>query len=131
MSFWSKIRFFKEQEFACRHTGRVDMREEFILALDELRLVYDKPIAISSGYRHMSHPIEARKSRPGTHAYGVAADIKVAYGDAHEILRLAFAQGTFTGIGVQQKGGVSGRFIHLDMGHLLDSPSVRPTVWSY
>ena len=82
------------------------------------------PMRITSGYRSPKHPIEARKSKPGTHASGRAADIAVSRGDAVKLLRLAMMDGRFTGFGIQQKGAK--RFIHLD-----STTTNRPTIWSY
>ena len=88
-------------------------------------------MVISSGYRDPDkHPIELKKTRPGTHSYGVAADIAVAYDDAYNILNIAVELGYFTGIGINQKGDVKSRFIHLDMMEASDQFG-RPTIWSY
>ena len=124
---WSRWKNFSESEFVCRHTGKSGMHAGFMDRLQRLRTAYGKPMKITSGYRDASHPIEAAKSKPGTHNTGRAADIAVDRGDAYQLLKLALELG-FTGIGVQQKG--HGRFLHLDdlpanSGHL------RPTIWSY
>lgn len=123
---WNDYPNFSKQEFDCKHTGKNEMKPEFMERLQVLRNQYGKPIKISSGYRDITHPIEAKKKRGGAHTTGLAADLAVERGDAHFILDLAFRLG-FTGIGVQQKG--SGRFIHLDIDNRPDS--LRPTVWSY
>ncbi|KZX61306.1 peptidase M15A [Alcanivorax sp. HI0033] len=95
--------------------------------LQALRTEYGKPMTVTSGYRHPTHPIEARKASPGAHASGRAADIAVQGGDALKLIELALKHG-FTGIGVNQKG--DGRFIHLDdLKHEPGRP--RPWVWSY
>ena len=124
---WSAYPNFDESEFRCRHTGECHMDPAFMRRLQLLRTHYGKPMAITSGYRHRSHPIEARKSHPGAHVTGRACDIAVRGEDAHRLIGLAISLG-FTGIGVQQKG--TGRFIHLD-----DLPNgagfPRPAVWSY
>ena len=114
-------------EFKCSHTGQCDMNPEFIDKLNDLRLAFGKPMKITSGYRHTSHPIERKKQTHGAHTTGQAADIAVSREDALDLLSLALTRG-FTGIGIQQKG--SGRFIHLDT--LKNSPErPRPTIWSY
>jgi zinc D-Ala-D-Ala carboxypeptidase len=121
---WNNYSNFSEDEFKCSHCGKVDMQPAFMASMQQLRNMYGKPMAITSGYRCPDHPIEAKKSTPGAHASGEACDIGVQGTDAYHLLRLALAL-DFTGIGVQQKGG--GRFIHLDT--LRDPP--RPNVWSY
>jgi uncharacterized protein YcbK (DUF882 family) len=103
------------------------MDAEFMEMLTELRVRYAKPLVVTSAYRHPSHPIEARKSKPGAHTTGKAVDLAVQYGDAYTILGIAMMMG-FTGIGVQQKG--SGRFIHLDTCTEKNG-FPRPTIWSY
>jgi len=124
---WNKFPNFSAKEFACKHTGRVEMNEQFMERLQRLRTEFGKPMVITSGFRHRTHPIEARKNTIGPHAQGRAADIAVQGEDALRLIGLAIKHG-FTGIGVQQKG--TGRFIHLD-----DLPFTtgvpRPTVWSY
>lgn len=119
--------FFTSKEMACKHTGIEKMDIEFMSRLTELRSAYGKPMVVTSGYRHPTHPAEAKKSVSGAHSTGKAADIAVNRGDAWELLHLAMAMG-FTGIGVHQKG--SGRFIHLDMCTPADG-LIRPTIWSY
>jgi len=121
---WKKYPNFTAAEFACSHCGANEVKESLLEKLQVLRTKYGKPMKITSGYRCPKHPIEAKKTAPGAHASGLACDVGVTGGEAHEILKLAFELG-FTGIGVQQKG--TGRFIHLD---LMTSPN-RPTVWSY
>ena len=119
---------FVEDEFRCSHTGRCDMQADFMDRLYSLRLDYGRPMVIASGYRHVSHPIETQKPRPGSHTFGRAADISVSHADAVYLLELALKHG-FTGFGVAQKGG-SGRFLHLD--DMDPSPMrPRPTIWSY
>jgi len=122
---WSRYPNFGRDEFACSHCGDEDMDSDFMDALQELRTKYGKPMTITSGYRCPAHPIEARKSKPGSHASGCAADIGVSRAAAVEILRLAL-NGPFTGFGVQQKG--SGRFLHLDN---LTTNRAGQTIWSY
>jgi uncharacterized protein YcbK (DUF882 family) len=100
------------------------MSPYFMGRLQQLRNAYGKPMRITSGYRCPDHPVEAKKSTPGVHTMGMAADIAVSGTDAYELLNLAFGHG-FTGIGVNQKGG--SRFIHLDT--MREPP--RPNVWSY
>ena len=121
---WSRYPNFAPNEFKCSHCGKVEMQPAFMEQLQLLRTIYGKPMRITSGYRCPEHPVEARKSKPGAHSEGRAADIGVVGPEAHAILRLALENG-FTGIGVQQKG--EGRFIHVDTS----TTGVRPSVWSY
>jgi uncharacterized protein YcbK (DUF882 family) len=82
---------------------------------------------VTSAYRHPTHPIEARKKKPGAHASGHAIDISVRGDRAHRLIEVALKYG-MTGIGVAQKGG--SRFIHMD-DLTAENGFPRPTVWSY
>lgn len=123
---WAEYPNFTESEFACSHTGKCEMSRDFMARLQKLRGVYGKPMQITSGYRHPTHPIEAAKPSPGAHSTGRAADVAVQGADALRLLQLALQCG-FTGIGVQQKG--TGRFLHLD--DISNGYLPRPALWSY
>ena len=122
---WKKYPNFKPAEFICSHCKSEGVQSALLDKLQAMRTEYGKPMRITSGYRCPQHPIEAKKTAPGAHALGLAADIGVEGAEAHRVLALAFKHG-FTGIGVQQKG--TGRFIHVDVrsGQL-----PTPAIWSY
>lgn len=122
---WGKYPNFKAAEFKCQHCGAGGIKTELLDKLQAMRTEYGKPMTITSGYRCPQHPVEAKKTTPGAHALGLAADIGVQGAEAYKVLQLAMKHG-FTGIGVQQKG--TGRFIHVDVA---TSELPRPTVWSY
>jgi uncharacterized protein YcbK (DUF882 family) len=121
---WDEYPNFSEKEFVCSHCGESNMKKATIEKLQQLRTKYGKSMTVTSGYRCPDHPIEAKKTKPGTHASGFAVDIGCDGRGAYEIAKLAFELG-FTGIGINQKG--TGRFIHLDT--LQNLP--RPNMWSY
>lgn len=111
---------FTIEEFACKETGKNEMKEEFILKLDNLRHLCDFPFAITSGYRDPSHSAEAHKTKGGTHTQGIAADIRcVDAGQRHKIIKEAMKLG-FTGIGVAKT------FVHVDT-----RTTTRPVLWTY
>lgn len=131
---WSKYPSFTEEEMACSHTGLTGVKPELMDNLQDLR---DRVgvLQVSSGYRAVAHPIEAKKERAGAHTTGLAVDIKCFGGRAHAILGAAIEQGCWTGIGINMRGDHSQLFIHLDClpidgltgyGHI-----GRPTLWSY
>ena len=95
------------------------MEQDFLDKLDALREHCGFPFVITSGYRSPSHPIEALKEIPGTHAQGIAADIKMT-NSAHRysLIKAALEHG-FTGI------GVAGTFIHVD------TRGTVPVIWTY
>jgi uncharacterized protein YcbK (DUF882 family) len=77
------------------------------------------PFTITSGYRSPQHSIEAKKSKPGTHAQGIAADIAVADGSQrYLVVKHAMALG-FSGVAAA-KG-----FVHVD------TRLGVPVVWVY
>lgn len=95
--------------------------------LDALREELGEPVIINSGYR--CHAYNKEKGYTQTHATGHAVDIKASGKHAVRLLELAIKHG-FTGIGVNQKGVYSGRFIHLDdLNQLPNRP--RAHIWSY
>jgi uncharacterized protein YcbK (DUF882 family) len=72
------LKHFKREEFDCQVSGTNNMEMDFLEKLDELRTYCGFPFVITSGYRHPTmHPIEKKKEVPGTHAQGIAADIKI------------------------------------------------------
>ena len=95
------------------------MEKDFLSKLDALREYCGFPFVITSGYRSPDHPLEAIKEIPGTHAQGIAADIKITNA-AHRyaIIREALSMG-FTGIGVARD------FIHVD------TRGTAPVIWTY
>ena len=121
---WDDYPNFSEAEFTCSHTGKCEMQASFMEKLQQLRTEYGKAMKVTSSYRHETHPVEAKKDRPGIHTMGLAADIACGGSDAYHILQIAFKLG-FTGIGVAQSG--RRRFLHLDT---YNKPP-RSNVWSY
>ncbi len=110
---------FKIEDFNCQETGENEMDPEFIRKLDELRSACGWPFIVTSGYRSPNHSIEAKKAAPGTHAQGIAADIKVTGGvQRRDIVKKAYYLG-FGGIGVA-KG-----FVHVD------TRTTTPVLWVY
>mgnify|MGYP006127913079 FL=1 len=113
------MRYFKLSDFDCQETGNNEMSEEFLEKLDDLRHVCGFPFIITSGYRDPSHSIEAKKAKAGTHARGIASDIRINNGnEAYQIIKHAQSMG-FNGIGVAKS------FIHVDIRQGM------PVIWCY
>lgn len=113
------FKYFKLDEFKCRHTGKNEIKEEFVHRLDELREACDFPFTITSGFRDKTHPIEARKSTPGTHSRGIAVDISIRSGvQRRKIVEEALKLG-FGGI------GIANSFVHVDIRQ------DTPVLWLY
>lgn len=112
--------YFKRSEFDCQETGQNCIDDDFIMRLDNLRYMCGFPFVITSGYRSPEHSVERKKTTPGTHAQGIAADIAVSNGhQRHAIVKYAIELG-FTGIGVA-KG-----FVHVDTRQ-----ADKPVMWTY
>jgi len=124
---WDKYPNFSAKEFACQHCGKEGINEDLISVLQGIRHEVGFPFIITSGFRCDEHPLEKKKSRPGAHAQGLAADIGCLGKNAHKLLQSALGR-NMPGIGVNQKGDA--RFIHLD---ILEPQKGRPRphVWSY
>jgi zinc D-Ala-D-Ala carboxypeptidase len=120
---WALYPNFSEAEFRCRHTGKCEMKPEFMERLQALRLAYGKPMTITSGYRHWTHPVEVRKGHTtGEHTRGTCADIACASSaERFALVELALQLG-FTRIGVAKT------FLHLGTG----APGLPTKVmWDY
>ena len=126
---WDIYPNFSESEFKCTHSGLCFMRHEFIDVLQTIRSQFNKPMFISSGYRHESHPLETMKDKPGEHTNGFACDI-ISHGtDAIKLLNIAMANG-IDRIGLNQKGRASNRFIHLGMADKFGA-DFKAALWTY
>ena len=114
------MKYFTESEF-----NNFEMMDENLLSmLDDLREAYGHPIKLTSTYRSPDHPIEAKKSKPGEHAYGAAVDIACVGGEAtYKLVKAAMDVG-FTRIGISRKNN----FVHVGIGYP-DAPPV--TIWTY
>jgi uncharacterized protein YcbK (DUF882 family) len=114
-----QMQYFDLKEFDCQETGTNEMNPFFLEKLDYLRHKCGFPFKITSGYRDPSHSIEARKTRPGTHTRGIAADIQINSGsEGYVIVREAMKMG-LGGIGIAKN------FIHVDMRDTVQ------VIWTY
>ena len=120
---WADYPYFTKAEFDCKHTGKNEMQPEFMAKLQLLREKYGRPIIITSGYRHWTHPVEARKGHTtGEHTRGTCADIACTSGaERYKIVQLALQLG-FPRIGIAKN------FIHLGLG---GAGLPAPTIWDY
>ena len=119
-------RYFKRENFACRHCGENRQQTDFVDQLDELRARCGFPLIVTSGYRCPVHNSKVSSTgTTGPHTTGRAVDFGVDREKATTVLALALAMPVFRGFGVNQKGA-SGRFIHLDA---INRPT--RTIWSY
>jgi zinc D-Ala-D-Ala carboxypeptidase len=118
---------FSDDELKCKHCGEVHMDEEFMEVLEDIRNAFGKPMYVNSGYRCPVHNSNVSSTGPtGPHTTGKAIDIRIYGYDAYRLIGIAYSHG-ITGIGVNQKGPMGRRFVHLDIIH----SDLRPRVWSY
>lgn len=127
-STWPKERWpnFSFREMACKHTGLCYINTDFMDTLQRLRRHLGFSLNVTSGFRHSTHPVEAKKeSGPGTHSRGVAVDIAISGAHAFGLIGAALERG-FMGIGIHQRGAHNERFVHIDTYTVN-----RPAVWTY
>ena len=114
------LNYFTREEFDCQVSGTNNMEMDFLKKLDKLRAYCGFPFVITSGYRHPTmHPIERKKEVPGTHAQGIAADIKITNAADRLTIVTKAIELKFTGIGID-KG-----FVHVD------TRGTTPVMWTY
>lgn len=108
---WNTYPNFAKHEFDCKHTGQNEMQHEFMVILQAIRSEYGKPMRVTSGYRHPTHPIEARKLHSeGEHTSGRCADVACATSqDRFRLLELAYKHGI-------TRIGIAATFLHLGIG---------------
>ena len=126
--------YFKSKEdqesLVCRHCGTFkptepDKLQSLIWHAYEFRSKHDEPIRITSGYRCLQHPVEARKGENALHAHTKCAlDLNVRNPLAMRALIDWFIP-VASGIGFSLTGHVESRFIHVDLAHPFR------TAWSY
>lgn len=121
---------FSHDELACSHTGICNIDPGLMDELQAMRDAVGEPLYVSSGYRDPSHPLEARKPRPGSHSLGLAVDVTCSGRLAYDVVGLATLQ-DFTGIGIAQSGPHHSRYVHLDIAPRDNPDRPRPFVWSY
>ncbi len=121
--------FFTEDEMRCKGTGGCDMNETFMSKLIKLRLKFNEPMIITSGYRHPAYNMVIGGAPNSPHMKGRAVDVSIMGKEAVRLVRLALDTG-MTGIGVAQRGSAIKRFIHIDdLENSHEHP--RPWIWSY
>lgn len=123
---------FLPQSLACKEDNSLTVDESLLDELEKLRLINGgEPLVISSCWRTPSY--NAKVSTTGTtgpHTTGLAADILCTNPKVFKLLNLAMGL-KFTGIGVNQKGPVGSRFLHVDLIPVGSPLNPRPAVWSY
>ncbi len=108
---WTKYPNFTKAEFDCKATGENNMQHEFMEKLQAIRKEYGKSMTVTSGFRSVKHPVEAKKTHShGEHTQGMCADIACSNGsDRFQLIQLSLKHG-ITRIGIAKT------FLHLGIG---------------
>ena len=120
---------FQKSEFSCKcGCGTNQITNEFIDVVQDIRTASGCAMPVNSGYRCPDHPIEAKKSKPGSHSLGLVADFRVSHQNAFLVAAAALSHPKVTALGVSQKGNK--RFLHIGIDPaIIGRP--RPHIWSY
>lgn len=132
MSTPSNWFYFSVEELRCRHCGKLHMDDTFMNKIVALRTKARFPFKISSGYRCPEYNDSiSNTGSNGPHTTGHAIDIVCNSTQAMFLVENARDFG-MTGIGINQRGDYSKRFVHLD--DLLQDYNIgrnRPHIWTY
>ncbi len=80
---------FSKSEFACHCCGEMKIQSGLIEALEQLRALAGREIAVHDGYRCPSHNQEVGGVSDSEHTFGIAADIAIAGLSLQEMYELA------------------------------------------
>ena len=70
---------FKVREFACQDgSDTVFVSQDLAQVLEKIRLYFERPVVITSGYRTEGHNAACGGAAYSQHKYGMAADIAVS-----------------------------------------------------
>jgi zinc D-Ala-D-Ala carboxypeptidase len=118
---WGEYPNFTKAEFDCKSTGQNEMKHEFMDVLQKIRAEFG-PVKVTSGFRHPTHPIEAKKMRPGEHTFGMCCDIACNNGaDRYRLITIALKHGC-------TRIGIAKTFVHIGLG----APGLPSNViWEY
>lgn len=110
---------FKVREFRCQDgSDPVFIDTELVVLLEKIRVHFDKPVTITSGFRTASHNATvAKAAKYSQHLYGRAADIRVEGISVENVA--AYAETLLSGrggIGTYPPGlGRANGWVHVDV----------------
>ena len=103
----------------------VNLHPNLLEMISKIEDILQEELVITSGFRDKTHPIEASKSKPGTHygngTHGYAVDIASIGGTATYRLVQAAIQVGIKRIGINRKSN----FVHIDIANRVTS------IWHY
>lgn len=113
--------YFKVDDFKCSCCNVNMFKKEHIIVLDNLRVLYGKPMIVNSGYRCEKHNKEVGGKIDSEHPEGDGVDIKVENSnDRFELLFNAI------NIGIKRIG-IAKTFIHLGFS----KTKTQEVLWLY
>ena len=113
---------FKKAEFACSCCGQDNISYELVKKLQELRMEYGAPMAVTSGVRCKKFNENLKGSAKfSSHLSGKAADIAIDNSKSrYRLVNTALKMGW-------KRIGVARQFIHLD----IDETKGQEVIWAY
>jgi uncharacterized protein YcbK (DUF882 family) len=123
---WQWSQYFSPKEMADRQDGSLVIDGDFMNWLYDVRIYFNKPMIVSSGYRTLEHQRTVSDAKNSSHVDGQAVDILVFGTDAYDLVGIAMELGVL-GLGINQKGEYNKRYIHLDMSFRRN----QPIIWTY
>ena len=66
--------FGYDRAMVCSHTGKFFIDPEFMDDVQSIRDELNRSMTVTSFYRDPTHPVEAKKAKPGAHPRGKAID---------------------------------------------------------
>ena len=107
------IKYFKVREFACKDgSDFILLSPELLDVLYRIRLHFNAPVMITSGFRTESHNKKVGGTRDSKHVKGIAADIVVKGVPPSKVADYAEHL-------MPDKGGIGeyDTFVHIDVRH--------------
>lgn len=106
---------FKSSELACKCCGVTKVNSELMAVLELVRVHFNSPVTINSGYRCEKHNLSVGGSKNSQHMQGTAADIVVKGFEPSEVYHFLSSifpnsygiggYNTFTHVDVRQSKG--------------------------
>jgi len=107
------IKYFKVREFACKDgSDFILLSPELLDVLYRIRLHFNAPVMITSGYRTESYNKKVGGARDSKHVKGIAADIVVKGVSPSKVA-------AYADLLMPDKGGIGEyrTFVHVDVRH--------------
>jgi hypothetical protein len=116
-----QLRYFKDEELACKCCGKLKLDFHFADKLDLARQNANVPFVVTSGYRCPTYNISVGGKKDSSHIHGKAADILTPTSFHRFWIMYGLIKAGFDRIGVGKD------FIHADM----DDTKAEGVLWHY